>query len=938
MSTMGPKGPEAQPTPATASTLRFGPFRILRSRRILLEGERQVRLSSRAFDVLLALIDRAGEVIDKRDLIAAVWPNTVVEETNLRVHITALRRALGDQETDGRYIVNVPGRGYSFAGTLIYESSESPPREMTPTRERGSSLPASLTRMVGRDSILTTLVEVVPVRRLVTIVGIGGVGKSTVALEAAKKLTGEFPDGAHFIHLAAIANSSLLMATVATEIGLTLSNEDPLTSLVAFLKQKRVLLVLDNCEHVIGAVAQLAETLLRGTDRLSILATSREPLGAEGEWQTRLQPLDVPLSECTSAAQARTYSAVEVFVERAATRGYAFSLTDANAHFLCEICRRLDGIPLAIELVAARLDMLGIQDLAARLNDRFVLSAGGRRTAAPRHQTLRATLEWSHELLNENERIALRRLAAFKGSFTVDSAVALVTQAPLDEQSAFDAVMSLTEKSLVTTELNEQMARHRLLHTTRAYASEKLAESADATAIWQWHAQHHWDLLRAAESDWEAMHRTAWVRKYAPAIDDVRAALDWAFCADGDVVLGAEITLTAVPFGFQMALQDEFRERIETALRLLSDSGLGDETLLARLNEAWKLLSLDAQRLNPNATPEVATTVSPESDGSSPPGQTLVNAAILEIEAGRYDLAVRKARQVAKVAQRSAQPVALLLSERLLAQVLHFNGQHNEARALAQKVLEEADKAIPLAHQPLAVDRRVSMRIVLARIAWMEGSFYQARRIVDESLEYAADDSPFSLCQALALAACPIAFWQGDLPRARSLSARLIEETSRYRLGYWHTYGEWYERACEAQESDPAPASDFPLSGLLLDTLLTVDPDRVPAQSRNLPREIHPSWCAPELLRVQGEKALRIDTPNGSTRAEELFVKAVNLARAQGALGWQLRAATSLASLWHQAGRTEDARQVLSAARTAIKQEHDSRDMIKARELHSRLS
>jgi tetratricopeptide (TPR) repeat protein len=505
----------------------------------------------------------------------------------------------------------------------------------------------------------------------------------------------------------------------------------------------------------------------------------------------------------------------------------------------------------------------------------------------------------------------------------------LVTQAPLDEHSAFDAVMSLTEKSLVTTEVSEQMARHRLLHTTRAYAYEKLTESTDIPAIWHWHARHHWDLLRTAEDDWETLHRTAWVRKYAPAIDDVRAALDWAFAADGDVVLGAEITLTAVPFAFQMALQDEFRERLETASRLLSESQLETGTLSARLHQAWKLLSLDHQRLNPDAAPET--------DENNTPGQSLVNATTLEIEAGRYDLAVRKARQMAQVAQRSGQPMALLLSERLMAQVLHFNGQHREARVLAQQVLQQADKAIALAHQPLAVDRRVSMRIVLARIAWMEGSFYRARQIVDQSLEYAADDSPFSLCQALALAACPIAFWQGDYPRARSLTARLLEETARYRLGYWRTYGEWYERAGAVSESNPAPSSDFPLSGLLLDTLLTIDPERVPAPSRNQPRELTPSWCAPELLRVQGETLLRGGTAESVTRAEALFVKAADLARVQGALGWQLRAATSLASLWHETGRGDSARQVLSAARHAIQQEHDSRDMIKARELHARL-
>ena len=934
-------GPEANSAPASSEpTLGFGPFRICRSRRALLEGTRPVRLSSRAFDVLLALVDRAGAVVDKRELMASVWPNTVVEETNLRVHIKALRRALGDSESEGGYILNVPGRGYSFVGTLLPAPAHPHPLERPATTEtRAIGLPAPLTRMVGREITLATLVQLVLGHRLVTIVGLGGVGKSTLALEVASRLAESYPDGTHFVHLAAITTAPLVAATIATEIGLTLSTRDPVSSLVAFLKRKRMLLVLDNCEHVITAVAGLAEALLRGTECLSILATSREPLGAEGEWQYRLQPLAVPpLGSNITAAQARTYAAVELFVERAATRGYAF-LTDANAPVLCDICRRLDGVPLAIELVAARLDQLGARDLVARLNDRFLLSTGGRRTAAPRHQTLRAALEWSHELLTDTERVVLRRLAIFRGAFTVDSAIAVAGRDCVNEQCAFDAVLSLTEKSLVSTEVNEQSARYRLLHTTRAYAYEKLGESVDGPDIWRWHAEHHVDLLRTAAVAWETMSRTAWVRRYGPSIDEVRAALDAAFGPGGDVTLGAELAVAAVPFGFQLALQDELADRIETALRLLAQTGVADASLVVRLNKAWKMLSLDARRLDEHAAPAVMPAIvkMPAAQSADTPLGAIVIEATLEIEAGRYNSAVRKAQQAVKVALASADPMAVVLSERVMAQTLHFRGQHAAARTLAQKVLSHADKAIPLTHQPLAVDHRVSMRIVLARIAWMEGSFRLARQIATESLEYAADDSPFSLCQALTLAACPIAFWQGDYSRARSLTARLLEEASRYRLGYWHAYGEWYERVATAPENPIVPAARFPLSGLLSDTLTTIDPNRVSGRGKAPASETASGWCAPELLRVQGERLLKRGGTNAQCKAEVLFVKAVQTARTQGAWAWQLRAATSVAALWQRSGQLDQARQVLSTALARIAPDPDGRDSVQARALLDQL-
>src|SRR5580704_13527262 len=377
------------------SAISFGPYRLVAAQRLLLEGDTPVRLGSRAFDILAALVERAGEMVSKEELIARAWPTTFVEEANLKIQVSALRRALGDGQGDHRYIATVVGRGYNFVAPIRKEepSRASPSPTIAPAALH--NLPSATTRMIGRADIATTLATQLAHQRLVTIVGPGGIGKTTVGLAVAERMIGAYEHGVWMVDLAPLRDPGLVPSAVATVLGLETRSEDPLPSLIAALRDSRVLLLLDNCEHVIDAAAGLAAAVLSGTAGVNILATSREPLGVPNERVHRLGPLGSPQpSPGLTATDVAAFPAVRLFVERVSAIVEDFALTDANASLVGAICRRLDGLPLAIEFAAPRVEVLGIEGLAARLDDSLRRLSGGRRRAAvPRHRTMRAVID-----------------------------------------------------------------------------------------------------------------------------------------------------------------------------------------------------------------------------------------------------------------------------------------------------------------------------------------------------------------------------------------------------------------------------------------------------------------------------------------------------------------------------------------------------------------
>ena len=399
------------PAPSAVPCFSFGPFRFFPARQLLLEGETPVRLGSRALEILAALAERPGELVSKDELVARVWPNTVVEESNLKVNVAALRRALGEGRAGRRYIATVSGRGYRFVAPVELSEPGSSPALRSAAPGHSHNLPVSLTRTIGRADAIDALLKQLPRRRIVTIVGPGGIGKTTVALAAAEALIAAYEHGVGFVDLAPLQDPQLVVSAVASALRLTIHSGDALPALIAYLRDRQALVVLDSCEHVIDAAALLAEQIISGAPAVHILATSREPLRVKGEQVHRLSPLTGPpaWSQLT-AVEALTFPAIQLFVERAAESLEGFELSDADAPIVAEICHKLEGIALAIELAATRIDAFGLRQLSALLEDRFRLLRQGRRTALARHRTLAAALDWSYEILPEYERTILRRL------------------------------------------------------------------------------------------------------------------------------------------------------------------------------------------------------------------------------------------------------------------------------------------------------------------------------------------------------------------------------------------------------------------------------------------------------------------------------------------------------------------------------------------------
>jgi predicted ATPase/DNA-binding winged helix-turn-helix (wHTH) protein len=543
----------------------FGPFSLLPERRLLLEGDRQVRLGGRGFDILASLVERAGEVVDKEQLIARAWPRTYVEESNLKIQMSALRRALGDGHGGHRYIVTVPGRGYSFVAPVRREEPSQTPLLPTAASAPTHNLPFAATRMIGREESEAAVASQLSQQRLVTIVGPGGIGKTTVALAVAERMIDAYEHGVWLIDLAPLHDARLVPSTIASVLGLETRTEDPLPGLVAALRDRRMLLLLDTCEHVIGAAADLAVTILSGVAGLTILATSREPLGVSGERVHRLEPLSSPeFSSELTATEAAAFPAPQLFVERVTAIVQDFVLTDASAPLVVAICRKLDGLPLAIEFAAPRVEVLGIEGLAFRLDDGLRLMGGRRRGATPRHQTMQAVVDWSYRLLSESEQGCFRALGIFTDGFTVEAAAAVAMDAT--GVSAIDRLADLVAKSLVVADMSGIEPWFRLLDMTGAYALGKLEEHGEFDSTSLRHAEYVTRQLEPQKEPLSALPRADRVTAYSRQLSDVRSALEWSFGSHGSDEVATRLAAASMQVFLELSLLTECRSWAERAL------------------------------------------------------------------------------------------------------------------------------------------------------------------------------------------------------------------------------------------------------------------------------------------------------------------------------------------------------------------------------------
>ncbi len=515
----------AGPQNGGGDDLRFGPFRLSRRLRELHADAGRVALGARAFDLLAVLAERPGKLVSKNELLDLVWPGVVVEDNNLHVQMAALRRALGAHQA---IIQTVPGRGYRFAADVTgLEAEPAGSAPATPAAESG--LPAEMAKLIGREVELAELQALLAENRLVTITGPGGIGKTRLAVALGHSVIGNFPGGARLIDLAPLTSGpgagGLVEGATVTALGLRVAEgASAVASTVAALKDRPALLVFDNCEHVLGGVTPLVEALLRGSAAISVLATSQEPLRIEGEMVYRLDPLAVPPREASGAEDLARFGAVALFIRRAEAADRRFKLDARNSAAVAEICRGLDGIPLALEMAAARMATLGAEGLRSRLGERLRLLTAGARTAEARQRTLRGTVIWSFDLLDETDRAAFRRLGIFAGGFSAQAAAAILQEG---EPEVMDMLARLADKSLVVAEASAN-PRYRLLETLRLFALEQLEAHGEVQRFAARHAAYFDEFFGQAYEDWETADDAAWLERTRPELDNMRAALDWA--------------------------------------------------------------------------------------------------------------------------------------------------------------------------------------------------------------------------------------------------------------------------------------------------------------------------------------------------------------------------------------------------------------------------
>jgi predicted ATPase/DNA-binding winged helix-turn-helix (wHTH) protein len=537
---------------------RFGRFELSPATRQILVDDRPAPLGARAFDVLQALIERRDRLVTKNELLDLVWPGVVVEENNLQVQISALRKILGAEA-----IATIPGRGYRFTlpvGTdegdatttlvgispISAESAVLDPESRSRVLTSGASFPERLPPLFGRAKDLAALQELLSLHELITIVGPGGIGKTRLAAAVADARRNGLMRNVGWVDLAPLADPTLIPGTIARVFGLALDEErEPLEALVAALKKRSLLIVLDNCEHLTDSVATIARALIAETQDVRLLATSRAPLKIPDEQVYRLGSLTVPAPKA-SPQEAAEHGAVALFVVRAHAVDRHFEINANNVTAVVEVCARLDGIPLAIELAAARLPVLGLPALIAMLDQRFRLLSSGSRAAPARQQTMHATFDWSYGLLSEVEKVVFRQLGIFAGGFALEAVRRVIRSGTWDEWDVVDGLAGLVEKSMVVVE-GDESPRYRLLETGRAYALEKLSEAGETGDLERRHAAYFRRFFDLAYDAWLTSTDAELRVRTDPELDNLRAALNWSLGPGNDIVTGIALAGTSLP-------------------------------------------------------------------------------------------------------------------------------------------------------------------------------------------------------------------------------------------------------------------------------------------------------------------------------------------------------------------------------------------------------
>jgi len=823
---------------------------------------------------------------------------------------------------------------------------------LKPAARATHNLPASTTRVVGRDAVIDLLDAEVHQARVVSIVGAGGIGKTTVALAVADRVVGTFRDGVWIVDFAPLRDASLVPHAIASATGLVVHSADVLAALRRYVRERQLLLVLDNCEHLVSPIAACLAQVMEDGPGVHVLATSRAPLRMQGESVHTLPGLALPAqSGELTARQALASPAVELFVERATDRLDTFALTDDNAPVVASICRSLDGIALAIELAAMRIDAFGVKGLQKQLDDRFRLLAG-RRAGMERHRTLAAALDWSYNLLSAQEAFLLQAVSVFTGAFDPASG-ASVANIPVPQAAVI--LTELASQSLLSIETGSPGAAYRPLETTRAYCQHKLLESGQEQLIRQRHAGHVCAVLERAAARWGQQPSRDWAAQYGSFLDDLRAALAWADTDPAHGSLHIRLTAAGTLLWNHFSLTDESRVHLTRAIEKVAGSATEGTAVEMNLQFALAGAILYTRGVMPEARTAMrrALHISGQLNETDFRLRCLRLIGTYELFYGEADAGLQTLGTFLSIA--SAQdPTALAEGETHYSVGELFTGQLLSARSRMERLqAQQVQDFNDTRFARFQYSNSVNILVVLCHAQCLTGLPETAARTAGRILEYGRE-AAHELSLSIALAFNSLAYlWLGREDDCSCHAAMLDELVEQHGIVTWRPIVTFCRGAVAARR-DPDSADALDLLTRSIDQFRAVGhrarlPHYIGERAQALARQArfeeaesaidealalaavqNEQWCVPELLRIQ---AFIANAQDQQDMAERLLQQSITQSARIGALTWQLRSANDLAVLWQARSRGLEAKQMLSAVHGAFTEGAATRDLLAASRL-----
>jgi predicted ATPase/DNA-binding winged helix-turn-helix (wHTH) protein len=925
----------------------FGSFRFLPRHQLLLREGRPVKLGCRAMDILHLLLKNAGEPVSKRALQKFVWPDTFVHESNLKVHIHSLRRALGEASPHTPYICTVAGRGYRFIQSVSIEPI-APTQLSCEVVPLIHSLPAQRT-LIGRIDEIDRVANLLAARRLVTLVGPGGVGKTAVAVAVAHRMQRKFPDGTYFLDLSLTNDSAVVPNILAAMCGIRGHPADIVAAVAAYLGNRRVLILMDSCEHVLASVASIATRLQEAGVAACVLATSLEPLRLNTETVQLIEPLDYPpTSQVRPLEDALRYPAIELFATRA-SEWVDYQLTEGDVPAGATLCEKLDGLPLAIELAATQLDRYSPATLLESLDRRVGLLRNENPAAHRRHRTLWATLDWSYQLLSSSEAMIFRLVSLFAGTFAQEDVVAMAQVAGYNAYQTAVALGGLVTKSLVAAEVDEDSLRYRLLDCARVYAAEAL--SRDPLAVDARRRFAHFMLTTLERFAQERLSHVLTAKDLTPykrRLNDLREALGWCFGSDGDSALGIEITVAAIPLWDELSLMLDEQLHVEQAIKYSASAACSaNQRAQLASRKAWRSLNERA----PEAWDDwiLAVRFADEANDMDQRLRARWGQMAHFIMAGGYGESLLCLAAYRRLAAPHKNGVAVPEGERLGALAELHLGKLVVAREkferFSREILLEGSGSVVRRYQ---VEPYTVIQNSLVVLTWLMGSPDRAALMATDTVEYLGRSGHlYAETYVLATGAIPISLWNGDIAGFERYTARLgaslvagstawVPMHRFYRALSLHLRGEQIAVENMRVAVDQILATGFLMRvpfylTLLADAFLRngslAEAERAVEEALSVHARSQEAFSFPDVLRV---KAKVLEARGRQDLGEVVLQEALTKSIEMAACSLQLRVACDLADLWMRQGREEKAVELLGPVYGVFSEGHGTRDLQRA--------